>query len=100
GLDGAKTHTLRLIIECHLVMVQISQRRDLDDPNVIRTFARQIQTVENLILLTLHTFADSMGTSDQLWNGFKDTVLWNLYYKTYQVLSGGTEFLIAEARQR
>src|SRR5581483_386646 len=30
----------------------------------------------------------------------KDTVLWNLYYKTYQVLSGGTEFLIAEARQR
>jgi [protein-PII] uridylyltransferase len=100
GLDGAKTHALRLVIENHLVMAQISQRRDLDDATVISTFARQIQSVENLVLLTLHTFADSMGTSDQLWNGFKDAVLWRLYQKTRRVLTGGTEFLLAEARQR
>jgi [protein-PII] uridylyltransferase len=100
GLDGAKTHTLRLVIENHLAMAQISQRRDLDDPTIISTFAHQIQSVENLVLLTLHTFADSMGTSDQLWNGFKDAVLWRLYHKTRRVLTGGTEFLLAEARQR
>jgi [protein-PII] uridylyltransferase len=100
GLDGAKTHTLRLVIENHLAMAQISQRRDLDDPSIISNFARQIQTVENLVLLTLHTFADSMGTSDQLWNGFKDAVLWRLYHKTRLQLSGGTDFLIAEVRQR
>jgi [protein-PII] uridylyltransferase len=100
GLDGAKSHTLRLVIENHLAMAQISQRRDMDDPTVIENFARQIQTTENLVLLTLHTFADSMGTSDQLWNGFKDAVLWRLYHKSRQVLSGGTEFLLAEARQR
>ena len=99
-LDGAKTHTLRLVIENHLVMAQISQRRDLDDKSVIENFARQIQTTENLVLLTIHTFADSMGTSDQLWNGFKDAVLWQLYRKTRQLLTGGTDFLIAEARQR
>jgi [protein-PII] uridylyltransferase len=100
GLDGAKTHTLRLIIESHLVMAQISQRRDLEDPAVITNFARSIQNVENLVLLTLHTFADSNGTSDQLWNGFKDAVLWSLYQKTRRALTGGTEFLLAEARQR
>jgi [protein-PII] uridylyltransferase len=100
GLDGAKAHTLRLVIENHLAMAQISQRRDLEDPAVITTFARQIQSVENLILLTLHTFADSMGTSDQLWNGFKDAVLWRLFQKTRHQLSGGTDFLIAEVRQR
>jgi [protein-PII] uridylyltransferase len=100
GLDGAKTHSLRLVIEYHLAMAQISQRRDLDDPSVISNFARQIQSVENLVLLTLHTFADSMGTSDQLWNGFKDAVLWQLYHKTRSLLTGRTEFLIAEARQR
>ena len=44
GLDGAKTHMLRLIIENHLTMAQISQRRDLDDPSVINSLARQIQT--------------------------------------------------------
>jgi [protein-PII] uridylyltransferase len=100
GLDGAKAHTLRLVIENHLAMAQISQRRDLEDPAIISQFARQVQTVENLVLLTLHTFADSMGTSDQLWNGFKDSVLWRLYFKTRQQLSGGTDFLIAEVRQR
>jgi [protein-PII] uridylyltransferase len=100
GLDGAKAHTLRLVIENHLAMAQISQRRDLDDPSIIANFARQIQTPENLVLLTLHTFADSMGTSDQLWNGFKDAVLWRLYHKTRHQLTGGTDFLIAEVRQR
>jgi [protein-PII] uridylyltransferase len=100
GLDGAKTHTLRLVIENHLVMAQISQRRDLDDNSVINAFARRVQSVDNLVLLTLHTFADSMGTSDQLWNGFKNSVLWRLYQKTRRVLTGGTEFLLAEARQR
>ena len=29
-------------------MAQISQRRDLDDPSVIRNFADSIQTQENL----------------------------------------------------
>jgi [protein-PII] uridylyltransferase len=100
GLDGATAHTLSLVIEHHLTMAQVSQRRDLDDPAVIRNFARQIQTVENLNLLTLHTFADSMGTSDQLWNGFKDSLLWTLYHKTRDELSGGTDFIRAEERQR
>jgi [protein-PII] uridylyltransferase len=100
GLDGAQTHSLRLLIENHLAMAQISQRRDLDDPAVISNFARQIQNVENLNMLTLHTFADSTATSDQLWNGFKDSALWRLYYKTRDQLSGATEFRVAEARQR
>ena len=100
GLDGAKTHALRLLVENHLAMAQISQRRDLEDPAVIVNFARQIQSVEHLDMLTLHTLSDSTGTSDQLWNGFKDAALWTLYRKTKQQLGGGTEFLIAEARQR
>ncbi len=99
GLDGATAHPLRLIIENHLAMTQISQRRDLEDPNVIRNFAALIQTRENLDLLTLHTFADSQGTSEQLWNGFKDSLLWTLYRKTADLLSGGTSFIRAEAKQ-
>jgi [protein-PII] uridylyltransferase len=100
GLDGATTHTLRLVIENHLTMSLISLRRDLDDPAVIRNFAQQIQTAENLDLLTLHTFADSQGTSSQLWNGFKDSLLLTLYRRARQVLVGGTDFGLAEEKQR
>src|SRR6266516_1577500 len=100
GLDGATSHTLRLIIEHHLAMSQISQRRDLDDPAVIRNFAAQIQGAENLKLLALHTFADALGTSDQLWNGFKDSLLLLLFRKTMEQFTGGATFIRAEEKQR
>jgi [protein-PII] uridylyltransferase len=100
GLDGATTHTLRMVVECHLDMIQISQRRDIDDPGVIRNFAAQMQTPENLMLLTLHTLADSQGTSPELWNGFKDSLLQTLSRRTLQVLEGGPGFLRAEEKVR
>ncbi len=99
-LDTSTTETLRLVIEHHLVMTQISQRRDLDDPAVIRNFAALIRTPENLALLTLHSFADSLGTSEKLWNGFKDSLLWSLYRKTLELLSGSTAHRHAEEEQR
>ncbi len=98
-LDGSASHTLRLVIENHLLMANISQRRDLDDPAVIKKFSRQIQTAESLNLLTLLTFADSQGTSDKLWNGFKDALLWQLHSRALELLSGGTEFRRASEKQ-
>jgi [protein-PII] uridylyltransferase len=100
GLDGSATHTLRLLIENHLLMASTSQRRDLDDPAVIRRFANQVQNSETLTLLALHTFADSLATSDKLWNGFKDSLLWSIYNKTSALMAGGTEFARAEEKQR
>jgi [protein-PII] uridylyltransferase len=100
GLDGSATHSLRLLIENHLLMASTSQRRDLDDPAVIRKFAKQIQNPEVLSLLTLHTFADSQATSDKLWNGFKDSLLWTLQHKSLQLMSGATEFVRAEEKER
>ncbi|MDR3460080.1 MAG: [protein-PII] uridylyltransferase [Verrucomicrobiae bacterium] len=99
-LDGPGTGILQLLVEQHLLMANVSQRRDLDDPMVIKNFARQIGTAENLNLLTLLTFADSQGTSDKLWNGFKDSLLWQLHSRAMTVLTGGTEFVRAEKEQR
>ena len=99
-LDASATHILRSVIEHHLLMVNLSQRRDMDDISVIRQFARQMQQPEILNLLTLHTFADSLGTSDKLWNGFKDSLLRELRSRTLPLLTGGTEFVRAEEKQR
>jgi [protein-PII] uridylyltransferase len=100
ALDGATTHSLRILVEQHLTMATISQRRDLEDPSVVRHFASLIQSPENLRMLALHTFTDSMATSDKLWNGFKDSLLWSLYHKAMKVLQGGTDFIRAEEAQR
>jgi [protein-PII] uridylyltransferase len=100
GLDEAATRTLLRVIEHHLLLVNVSQRRDLDDPAVIRKVARQVEEPETLSMLTVHTFVDSMATSDKLWNGFKDSLLWTLHFKTMHLLSGGPEFIRAEERHR
>jgi [protein-PII] uridylyltransferase len=99
-LDGPAAETLGTLIEHHLLMAGVSQRRDLDDPAVIRNFARQMKTTEALNLLTLLTFADAQGTSDKLWNSFKDLLLWQLYEPTLALLTGGTEFIRASQMQR
>ena len=83
GVDEAATDSLRLIIRHHLLMVQVAQRRDLEDPQVVRQFAETLETEENLNMLMLHTLADSLGTADNLWNGFKDITQWTLYWKSH-----------------
>ena len=99
GLDQATTATFGWLIENHLTMSKLSQQRDLEDPGIIRNFAASVRTPENLAMLTLHTLADSLGTSDQLWNDFRDSLLRTLYQKTRQLLTGGAEFIQAEAQQ-
>jgi [protein-PII] uridylyltransferase len=100
ALDGNATHVLLRLIEHHLLMASTSQRRDLEDEAVVRKFAKQIENPETLNLLTLHTFVDSQATSDKLWNGFKDSLLWSMQAKALRLMTGGTEFVRAEEKQR
>ncbi len=100
ALDSVAAATLHRVIEHHLLMASVSQRRDLDDPAVIRHFARRVGTPETLALLTLHTFADSQATSDKLWNGFKESLLWELHHRALVSFTGGPDFARAEEAQR
>ncbi len=99
-LDAAASETVEFLVENHLLLATVSQRRDLDDPTVIRNVARQIGTPQKLNLLALLTFADSQGTSDKLWSGFKDSLLWQIHSRTLALLTGGTEFRRATEKAR
>lgn len=99
-LDDGECAFVKFLVENHLLMAMISQRRDLDDPVVIREVAQQVGTKEKLTHLMLLTFADSQGTSDKLWSGFKDSLLWQLFNRTATLLAGGTEFRKANAKAR
>jgi [protein-PII] uridylyltransferase len=88
GLPPAETARVVFLVRHHLSMVILSQKRDLDDPEVIRSFAELVGDTENLRMLTLHTLADSLGTSDNLWNTYKDQLLRMLYTRTLQYLTG------------
>ena len=54
-------------------------------------FAQLAGDVETLDMLMLLTFCDSMGTSPDLWTGFKESLLWTLYDRTRQSLQGALQ---------
>ncbi len=88
GLSPPDAARVEFLVRHHLTMVVLSQKRDLDDPAVVREFARLVGDAQNLHMLTLLTLADSLGTSETLWNAFKDQLLRMLHQRAEQELIG------------
>ena len=86
GLEAADTRALCRLTEHHLLMAAVSQRRDLQDPAVIKGFAATVADVETLNRLTVLTYVDAQATSDRLWNGFKDSLLRALHDRALKAL--------------
>lgn len=100
GLSESDTELLLFLVENHLYLFEIALHRDVYSPSVIREIADKIETPERLDLLFLLSFADTMGTSPELWNGFKELLLWTIYRSTKRLLSGNQDELIDTIRQR
>jgi len=77
------------LVEQHLTMSQTAQRRDITDPETIRTFCKVVENQQRLEYLYLTTIADIAATSPKLWNNWKDSLLWELYKTTSAALSDG-----------
>jgi len=79
------------LVEQHLLMSKTAQREDLNDPDVINTFAQKVGDTIHLNHLYLLTVADISGTNPQLWNSWKDALMADLYTKTLLALRRGLE---------
>ena len=89
GLTSGETDTVAWLIEEHLTMSNISQRRDLADPRTIRDFADIVKSPERLKLLLMLTAADIRAVGPGTWNGWKGQLLRTLYNETEVILTGG-----------
>lgn len=79
GWDREDTEDLVWLVQDHLLMSDISQRRDLSDPKLLRQFADAVRSEERLMMLYLLTVADMMGTSPKVWTSWKATLLQEVY---------------------
>lgn len=86
GLGQQDSEIIVWLVEQHLVMSLIAQRKDISDPDVINEFAGKVGTVERLDFLYLLTISDIRGTNPELWNGWRATLLSDLYRRTRQWL--------------
>jgi [protein-PII] uridylyltransferase len=89
GLTAEETEMVSWLVLHHLLLSQTAFRRDIDDPKTILDLADTIQSPERLRLLLVLTVADMRAVSPKVWNGWKATLLRELYARVLEVLEGG-----------
>ncbi|WP_375451158.1 [protein-PII] uridylyltransferase [uncultured Devosia sp.] len=89
GLSAAETDTVSWLIQYHLLMSEIAQARDIQDPETAKAFAEIVQSPQRLALLMILTACDIRAVGPGVWTGWKGSLLRALYYATEPLLSGG-----------
>ncbi|MDP0563526.1 MAG: [protein-PII] uridylyltransferase [Candidatus Endonucleobacter sp. (ex Gigantidas childressi)] len=99
GLDNENTLLIVWLVKEHLTMSITAQRQDISDPEVVQVFARNVETAEKLDYLYLLTIADINATNSLLWNGWRASLLQQLYKATLQMLKVGIDNLPSKVDQ-
>jgi [protein-PII] uridylyltransferase len=89
GLPDAEVAEVRFLVEQHLALAHIAQRRDLDDEPMLIEFARKVRDIERLKMLYLLTYLDIRAVGPEVWTEWKGSLLWELYIRTHTLLTRG-----------
>ncbi len=89
GFTETETEMVAWLVEYHLIMSDIAQRRDLSDPQTIAHFVSQVQTTERLKYLYVLTVVDIQAVGPGVWNGWKAQLLSTLYEAAEALIHGG-----------
>ncbi len=90
-LSEEDREVLAYLVFHHLVMSHTAFRRDLNDHKIIRTFARKLKNVEVLQKMFILTVADISAVGPDVMTKWKESLLGELYSRTYEVMIEGRE---------
>ncbi len=96
-MNADDVHQLGFLVENHLLMSHLAQRRDIHDPRLVIEFAKRVENLDTLKKLYLMTFADMKAVGPKVWNNWKGTLLADLYLAAVEVFEKGT--FVEEARE-
>ncbi|HBQ23391.1 MAG TPA: [protein-PII] uridylyltransferase [Alphaproteobacteria bacterium] len=88
GFTAAETETVAWLVRYHLVMSATAQRRYVGVPKTIRDFVAFVQSPARLRYLLILTVADIRAVGPGVWNGWKGSLLRQLYQEADDVLAG------------
>ncbi len=91
GLTSKEKEVLVFLVFHHLVMSHTAFRRDVNDPKITATFARKMKTVAVLQKMFILTVADISAVGPEVMTKWKESLLGELYARTYEVLVEGQQ---------
>jgi [protein-PII] uridylyltransferase len=91
GLSESDTELVVWLVQSHLYMSGVAQRKDISDPDVIAQFAAAVRDQLHLDYLLVLTVADINATNPTLWNAWRGSLLRQLYTETKRALSRGLD---------
>jgi [protein-PII] uridylyltransferase len=89
GLPPEDAGMVEFLVAHHLTMSHVAQRRDIDDPKTIETFAETVADPQRLRMLYLLTYADMRAVGPGVLTGWQARILHELYARTLTRLTGG-----------
>lgn len=92
-LKGERRRLLLFLVDNHLLMYRTATTKSLEDPQVIEEFVAVVRTKENLDTLMLMTYADSKGTSDKSWSGYKEASIRQLYHSALRFMNAPADYM-------
>ena len=88
GLSEEDTERIVFLVEHHMVMNHIAMYRDIDDLDIISSFAQTMRTADRMRALFVLSYADLSAVGPNVWTEWKGALLAKLYLKTEQILLG------------
>ncbi|AWB68152.1 [protein-PII] uridylyltransferase [Saccharobesus litoralis] len=87
------------LVDNHLEISVVSQRKDINDPQVINEFADLVEDEIRLNLLYALTLADIRATNKSLYNQWKASLMRELYTCTLKVLRTGQRQSLSQSQR-
>jgi [protein-PII] uridylyltransferase len=89
GLNEDEQAACEFLVQHHLLMSHLAQRRDVHDDQLVSDFCRTVGSVENLQRLYLLTYADMRAVGPKVWNNWRDSLLAELYRRAWEFFETG-----------
>ncbi|AZP20683.1 [protein-PII] uridylyltransferase [Streptomyces aquilus] len=88
GFDREDVAVLAALVRHHLLLIDTATRRDLEDPETVRSVAEAVGTQSTLELLHALTEADALATGPAAWSSWRGSLVADLVKRVVAVLAG------------
>ncbi|MBI5092352.1 MAG: [protein-PII] uridylyltransferase [Candidatus Hydrogenedentes bacterium] len=96
GMSEDDEDRIAFLVRHHQLMTEISQYRDIDDDDIVRSFATTMKSEQRLRALFILSYADLSAVGPDVWTDWKGALLLKLYLKSERILLGRSESMEEE----